>query len=222
MRFDPAFRKPNVGGNLSVKTKRLLVALAVAGAAFGIASAVEASIPDSSGVAHGCYYVPPKLGGTQQRPGDLRLIDTDKGQQCAADEQSVDLATTQYVQSVVATAVNQTSGEFADPLNYNVTGDWQTTWTCDPGYVAIDPWVQSNEYFGHNHYLTVKSEANLGSLAGGPPSNQVRIYYNISTGVPWSYMNGVTCVDGRVYGQPGPAKPIAPDLRATAATSHLD
>ena len=35
--------------------RRLLVALAVGGAVFGIATAVQASIPDASGVIHGCY-----------------------------------------------------------------------------------------------------------------------------------------------------------------------
>ena len=34
---------------------RVLVALAVAGATFAIASVVQASIPDASGVIHGCY-----------------------------------------------------------------------------------------------------------------------------------------------------------------------
>ena len=34
---------------------RLVVGLAVGGAVFGIATAVQASIPDASGVIHGCY-----------------------------------------------------------------------------------------------------------------------------------------------------------------------
>ena len=33
---------------------RILLALAVGGAVFGIASAVQASIPDANGVIHGC------------------------------------------------------------------------------------------------------------------------------------------------------------------------
>jgi hypothetical protein len=45
---------------------RLLVALAVGGALFGIAAAVQASIPDPAGVIHGCY---------KTNKGDLRVID---------------------------------------------------------------------------------------------------------------------------------------------------
>lgn len=44
----PRFRGLSRGG-------RLVLALAVSGAVFGIASAVQASIPDASGVIHGCY-----------------------------------------------------------------------------------------------------------------------------------------------------------------------
>ena len=46
------------------------IGLAVAGVAY-------ASIPDSSGVIHGCY---------QKNNGQLRVIDTDKGQTCNASE----------------------------------------------------------------------------------------------------------------------------------------
>jgi hypothetical protein len=46
---------------------RVLLALAVGGALFGIASAVQASIPSANGVIHGCYM---KSGGA------LNVIDT--------------------------------------------------------------------------------------------------------------------------------------------------
>jgi hypothetical protein len=55
---------------------RVLVALAVAAAAFGIASAVQADIPDG-GVIVGCYGKP----GTPQK-GQLRVRDADHGEQC--------------------------------------------------------------------------------------------------------------------------------------------
>jgi hypothetical protein len=198
--------------------RRLIVCLAVAGAAFGIATAVQASIPDASGIVHACYNTSNANGYPN---GALRAIDTAKvNGHCGQGEAPVDLATPQYVQSVVASTVNQTSIMASFPLAYNINGDWETTWTCPGGYIGIDAWVQSNEFFGHNHDLTVKSEANLGSLAGGPPDNVVRIYYNISTGNPWNFVNGVTCVDGRVYGQPGPAGTIA-SVRATATIQHV-
>src|SRR5690242_2574563 len=55
---------------------RFLLALAVGGAVFGIASVVQADIPDS-GVIHGCYAKP----GTPQK-GQLRVIDASRGEQC--------------------------------------------------------------------------------------------------------------------------------------------
>lgn len=54
---------------------RLLLGLAVAGAVFGIASAVQASIPDASGVIHGCYNTSLAHGNPT---GALRVIDTAK------------------------------------------------------------------------------------------------------------------------------------------------
>lgn len=59
------------------RSGRILVALAAAGALFGIATAVQASIPDAGGVIHGCY---------QKVNGQLRVIDTDKGGACSPSE----------------------------------------------------------------------------------------------------------------------------------------
>ena len=64
---------------------RLLRALGVGGAVFGIATAVQADIPDS-GTINGCYYTPGKLAPASPRKGTLRVIDTSKGQTCASDE----------------------------------------------------------------------------------------------------------------------------------------
>lgn len=58
---------------------RLLLALAVGGALFGVAAAVQADIPDS-GVIHGCY---PKNAGT------LRVIDTSTGTGCRSSEKAL-------------------------------------------------------------------------------------------------------------------------------------
>jgi hypothetical protein len=66
--------------------RRMLTALAVGLGAFGIASVVQASIPDSQGVIHGCYY---KGAGNLERQGALRAVDTDRGQACRADESPV-------------------------------------------------------------------------------------------------------------------------------------
>ena len=52
---------------------RLLVAVAVGGVLFGIATAVQASIPDANGVIHGCYNTSLAHGSPT---GALRVIDT--------------------------------------------------------------------------------------------------------------------------------------------------
>jgi hypothetical protein len=53
----------------------LLLAVAVGGVTFGIASAVQASIPDANGVIHGCYNTSLAHGNPT---GALRVIDTAK------------------------------------------------------------------------------------------------------------------------------------------------
>jgi hypothetical protein len=55
---------------------KLLLAFGVAGAVFGIATAVQASIPDASGVIHGCY----------NQNGSLRVIDTSSEHHCIPGE----------------------------------------------------------------------------------------------------------------------------------------
>ncbi|HST24582.1 MAG TPA: hypothetical protein VLJ76_01180 [Gaiellaceae bacterium] len=55
----------------------LAVGVAIGAALFGVATAVEAAIPDSTGVIHGCY----KKSG-----GKLRVVDQTAGQSCASDE----------------------------------------------------------------------------------------------------------------------------------------
>ena len=54
---------------------RLLLAFGIAAAVFGIATAVQASIPDASGVIHGCYNTSLAHGNPT---GALRVIDTSK------------------------------------------------------------------------------------------------------------------------------------------------
>ena len=51
------------------KRRRLLLGLAVGGAVFGVASAVQASIPDANGVIHGCYNTSVAHGNPTGRCG---------------------------------------------------------------------------------------------------------------------------------------------------------
>jgi hypothetical protein len=70
---------------------RIVLALAVGGAVFGISTAVQASIPDASGVIHGCYS---KSAAPGSQPGALRVIDTAVGQTCQVSEGSVNWSKT--------------------------------------------------------------------------------------------------------------------------------
>jgi hypothetical protein len=49
--------------------RRLLLAVVVAPGVFGIATAVQASIPDASGVIHGCYNTSVAHGNPTGRCG---------------------------------------------------------------------------------------------------------------------------------------------------------
>jgi hypothetical protein len=65
-----------------VRGRNAVVALAAAGAAFAVASAVDASIPDAAGVIHACRITQPSLGPL----GALRVVDTAAGQTCRLGE----------------------------------------------------------------------------------------------------------------------------------------
>ena len=78
--------------NLS-RAGRLVLALDSAGAAFALATAVQAAIPDSQGIVHSCYNTSLAHGSPL---GNLRVIDTDK--------------------------VNGNCASWEAPLNWNQTG----------------------------------------------------------------------------------------------------
>jgi FlaG/FlaF family flagellin (archaellin) len=81
-----------------LSSRRKLVVLAAAfAAALGIATAVQASIPDSNGVVHACYNTSLAHGNPT---GALRVIDTAKiNGHCASWEAPVDLASPAFVQA---------------------------------------------------------------------------------------------------------------------------
>jgi hypothetical protein len=86
------FRVKSVG-----RGGRLIMALVAGAAVFGVVSAVQAAIPDSNGVVHGCYF--PVGTGKVDKMTYLRVIDTDKGQHCGTGENSVDLVGSGTVQN---------------------------------------------------------------------------------------------------------------------------
>src|SRR5439155_25794312 len=74
---------------------RVLVALVVAGAVFGLATVVQAAIPSSGGVLTACYQT--SASGTPK--GTMRAIDAESGEFCRFNEKPVQLATTGFVAS---------------------------------------------------------------------------------------------------------------------------
>ncbi len=191
--------------------RRLVVALAVAGAAFGIASAVQASIPDSNAIVHACYNASNANGYPN---GALRAIDTAKvNGHCGQGESPVDLATPQYVQNVVTSTVNQTVITGAGTFGFQLgAGDHWVQWTCG-GWVAINPTVAidpsvlvaSTQAPMTLHAVTNFEAQNAGN---GPFGTTVRIYFSLTA--PEYVHTQVQCVDPRVFGETFPvAAPVA-------------
>lgn len=185
--------------------KRVLVALGVAGAAFGIATAVQASIPDSSGIVHSCYNTS-RAHGTPT--GAMRAIDTDRiDGNCASWEGAVDLATPQYVQNVVTSTINQTSFVVTLVGASLTTGQWIASYSCPPGYVTTDPAVAGYaDSIAANEAITVHTLFNQGAANTGTMNGLGELWFALASDQTVSIH--ATCVDGRVFGLPGPAAPI--------------
>ena len=110
-------------GRLSrlARVPRLFLALAVAGATFGIVTAVEAAIPDSHGIIHGCY----QFANASTPKGTLRVIDTGAGEGCRFTEHPLNW-NSQGVGGVYAIAGKVDSNiPGQDSAIPAVTPDWQ-------------------------------------------------------------------------------------------------
>lgn len=149
-----------------MRTKRILVALVVAGGAFGIATAVQASIPDSNAVVHSCYNTSLAHGSPI---GAMRAIDTAKvGGVCAPWEGAVDLATPEYVQDQIQNAVQglthtQFIYTYPIPLSFTGTGIAYISWLCPGGWVATNATVSIKAGQPQNTIVQIDS-ANTGSV----------------------------------------------------------
>jgi hypothetical protein len=186
------------------KTGRIVLALGVAGVAFALATAVQAAIPDSQGIVHSCYNTSLAHGSPV---GAMRAIDTDKvGGTCASWEGAADLATPQYVQDVATSTINQTSYQ----LKFSATlpsGYWVATYVCANGYVATDPALTASDLSYDTFNLETDAMNNRGEIQNGTPNNWENYFFTIWNSTT-SVTAHVTCVNGRVFGQPGPAAPI--------------
>lgn len=188
------------------RSGRIVLAVAVGGAVFGIATAVQASIPDGNQIVHSCYNTSLAHGSPI---GAMRAIDTSTPSgNCAPWEGAVDLATPQYVQNVVTSTVNQNSFMVrfvSDPL---FPGEWVDDEFCPTGYIATDFSLgATDETFGSDAFITIQSLQNYGEVTTGTPDTHGKAFFKL-TGSP-SVTFHMTCVDGRVFGQVGPLVPLA-------------
>lgn len=190
--------------------KRLLLAFAVGGAAFGIATAVQASIPDASGVVHACYNTS-RAHGTPT--GALRAIDTDRVDgNCASWEGSVDLATPQFVTS----QINQTSFMIRGVFPGTLAGNYIDNFFCPTGYIATDGVAAPSDNFGGLSFTVHVAAWNDGEVATGVPSSLGHYEYTLSATT--NVTIHATCTDARVFGLPGPAAPISKAMHGASVT----
>jgi hypothetical protein len=199
------------------RSGRIVLAVAVGGGVFGIATAVQASIPDGNAVVHSCFNTSLAHGSPI---GAMRAIDTDKaGGVCTPWEGAVDLATPQYVQNVVTSTVNQNSFMVRDVSDPLFPGEWVDDEFCPSGYIATDFSLgATDETFGSDAFITIHSLQNYGELTTGTPDNHGKTFFKL-TGSP-SVTAHITCVDGRVFGQAGPLVPLARAEAQTTGSFH--
>jgi hypothetical protein len=196
------------------RSGKLFAAVVAAGAAFGIASAVQASIPDSNAIVHSCYNTSLAHGNPI---GAMRAIDTaTPSGNCAPWEGAVDLATPQYVQNVVTSTINQTSFliTFTNTLP---ASQWFDFYNCGSGWIAMDPTLSTtpvNEV--SNGAIVAHTWMNVGDVNTGVPNDQAQIRYDTTAG-PFAYAHHATCINGRVFGLAGPAVPIASAMSQASA-----
>jgi hypothetical protein len=194
---------------------RLLLALAVGGAVFGITTAVQASIPDSDAIVHACYNTSNANGYPN---GALRAIDTAKvNGHCGQGEAPVDLATPQYVQNVVTSTVNQTTIMGNAVFTALPAGNWVIQWTCS-GWVETNPTVAPDPSTFANsaaNAFTVRASTNVEMQASGFPGTTERIWFNIAS--IQNVDSQITCIDPRVYGE---TYPVAAPAKPTVTISH--
>jgi hypothetical protein len=107
--------------------KRILLVATLAIAAAFAGGVVHASIPDSSGVIHGCYK------NSNPAQGALTVIDTDLGQTCPS--------------GTTALSWNQSGPQFAHvSTNYaSQAGDFLVYAQCSTGYIPLSGGLYSND-----------------------------------------------------------------------------
>jgi hypothetical protein len=133
------------------------------------------------------------------------VIDTDAGKKCASDELPLDLATPSFVTSTInsTTFMIKASDTVSGPNNFKGNYD------CGPGYISTDETFGATDNTdASNLQLQTFSHYNVGEVTTGTP-NEFGVFYGHFSAASISLTIQGTCVDGRVFGLPGPAAPIA-------------
>jgi hypothetical protein len=204
------FRQSHRDRTTRTRSRRLGTAWAidVAGAAFGIASAVQASIPGSDGVIHGCYGKP----GTPQK-GELRVINADQGEGCRFYENPVVWNARGVTGATGPTGPTGPTGltglamvlGTSKSIGGNTAGFNQAN--CPAGKIAITGGSVTDFAEAVSHLETIGSY-NLGFLNNGTTPNGSWVVEVQNTGATaQSFQAEATCVDAAVLGL-GPVKLI--------------
>jgi hypothetical protein len=139
--------------------------------------------------------------------GTMRAIDGESGEPCRFTEHQIDLATPAYVQSVAASTVNATS--FMISAGGTVgPGTLQANYFCGTGYIATDFSVGATDNTpASNVLINTLTMYNEGEVLTGTPDTFGHLFAALSANVAVTIH--ATCVDGRVFGLPGPFATIA-------------
>jgi hypothetical protein len=159
---------------------RVLIVLAVAGAGFGIATAVQADIPDS-GVINSCYG---KLNGHF-----LRVIDTSRGEKCAFNQNPL---------SWNATGVSGATGAIGPTGPTGPSGSWyaqgdvpSNTTTATLASLTLPPGNYTLSAAGGSS-ATVSGNTNVRCSLRGFVSADEDAFYSVNSS---SYVNAEFAID---------------------------
>jgi hypothetical protein len=148
---------------------RLLLAFGVAGAAFGIATAVQAAIPDSHGTINGCYQF--AQGVTPK--GTLRVIDPSTGEACRYYEHPLKWNANGVggVYAIAGQVQQDISGQDGDiPAD---SPDWQFIATTAQVTITATQSMLANITAGLGQQECLQAPPNGHQPCGAPPNGKV-------------------------------------------------
>jgi hypothetical protein len=195
---------------------RVLIALAVAGAAFGIATAVQAAIPSSNGVIHGCY----QFSAPNTSRGVLRVINAENGEPCRFNEHPLNWNQSGPTGPTGPTGPRGPTGPTGPggfvSLSRNTfagltAGEYVVSALCPSGTVAGPVYAQASVASAY----TQRDNVNNGMAATGTPDNTGTMHFGLS--VTTNLVLNSSCADQTAYGLARPNTPPAGTPKLTLA-----